>query len=279
MKILLVILLLSFTSEYVHAQKRFPTRLPYQKLSESNPDVKILRAFNNIESPFLHSIVSITNTAAAPVSLVAPVGLYAYSRVEDNRYDENTSVLLALSEVLNLGVTLGMKDIIRRDRPFRSLNNIMLSETLSVAGSYSFPSGHTSSTFTLATLLTLRYPDNAWIISGSYFYATVTSLGRLYWGVHYPSDVLGGMLIGAGSAALIYSLRDKIIPAKDKLFNQSGKPDQRKESINVPVLFSTMLAADLLNLLAVKLNADYLNGFSVNGSSGATYNLNFTVGF
>jgi len=262
-----------------NSQHRFKSKVAYQQKSESNIDVKIFRAFNNIESPFVNSVVSVTNHSVIPVSALVPAGLYISARANEIRYDENSSVLLALSEIVNAGTTQGLKMLVGRDRPFRSLNNVQLSETTSVSGSYSFPSGHSSGTFVIATLLTLRYPDEPFLIAGSFLYATVTSLGRIYWGVHYPSDVLCGMLIGAGSAALIYSLRSEILPAKDKLFNQSSKPDERGKSAQVPLVLGSVIAADVLNSLIFRSQIPVLKNTSVDYSADGFYGLRYKVNF
>lgn len=279
MKLTLLAAVLLISVQAGNAQNRFRTKISPQKVTESSLDVGIFRTFNNIQSPVVHSLVSVTNSSIIPVSALLPVGLYASARINDNAYDENTSVLLFLSEALNIGVTQTLKETVRRPRPFRSLNNVQLSETSSVAGTYSFPSGHASASFTIATLLTLRYPDDPWIISGSFAYAAVTSLGRMYWGVHYPSDVLCGMLIGAGSAALIYSLRSEIIPAKDKLFNQSNRPDERAKSPGLPVVIGSVAAADILNHFISGTGVPLLKAASVGYLPDGTYTLNCKIGF
>lgn len=269
---ILLILFHLCLADTAEAQHRFRSKVPYQKLSESNADVKIFRAFNKIESPFVHSVVSVTNEALVPVSVVLPTALYASARANSNRYDENSSVLLLLSEALNLGVTQRIKYTAKRNRPYKALNDVLLSDTSSVSDTYSFPSGHTSGSFVIATSLTLRYPDEPWIIAGSYFYAAVTSLGRMYWGVHYPSDVLAGMVIGAGCAALIYSLRSEIIPFKDKLFNQSEVPDTRSRTIPAATVFGCVIAADVINALISKTGVPVLENSKV-GLNGNTLTL------
>lgn len=169
----------------------------------------------------------------------------------------------------------------KRNRPFRTLNNVYFTDTSSVAGSYSFPSGHTSSSFAIATSLTLRYPDNAWLIAGSYTYAVLVSLGRMYWGVHYPSDVLAGMLVGAGSAALIYSLRVPIINAKNKLFNQDERKDNVKSgNINTSAFLITLAATDFINYYFTNSKNKILKQSKINLSSNKeTQNLNYTFNF
>ncbi|MBV6480172.1 MAG: hypothetical protein HGGPFJEG_03018 [Ignavibacteria bacterium] len=262
------------------AQHRYKTKRDPTKYNERSADVKIFRAFNNIESSFINSLINITNESINPVSIAAPAGMYIAARINDNHYDESSSILLLLSEITNVSVTQGLKFLIKRDRPFRTLNNVKLSDTNSVTGSYSFPSGHSSESFTIATSLTLRYPDNAFLIAGLYTYATVVSLGRIYWGVHYPSDVFAGMLIGAGCSALIFSLRKPIIEAKNDLFNQSERTDSFSGGINTSVFLASVIAADLINSFFVNSSKPVLKkskvDFSFNGVSG---NLNYTLNF
>lgn len=67
--------------------------------------------------------------------------------------------------------------------------------------SFSFPSSHATNMFGLATLFTLFYPKKV-----IYFmtFASLIGFSRIYCGVHYPGDVLGGFVLGAIIAWLIY---------------------------------------------------------------------------
>jgi undecaprenyl-diphosphatase len=225
--------------------------------------------------------VNISNESISPVSIAVPVGLYVSSQINDNNYDQSSAVLLALSEITSGIVTYGIKSVVKRNRPFRTLNNVYLTDTMSVIRSYSFPSGHSSSSFVIATSLTLRYPDNPWLIAGSFTYATIVSLGRMYWGVHYPSDVFAGMLIGAGSAALIYSLRVPIINAKNKFFNQDERQDKLKSgNINTSAFLFTLAATDFINYYFTNSKSKILKQSKINlSSSTKTQNLNYILNF
>ena len=69
--------------------------------------------------------------------------------------------------------------------------------------SSSMPSGHTSLAFATATTLTLSYPK-WYVIAPSYFWACSVGYSRMNLGVHYPSDVAAGALLGAGSAYITH---------------------------------------------------------------------------
>jgi len=71
------------------------------------------------------------------------------------------------------------------------------------SGLDSFPSGHTSASFSIATVLAVYFPKGRFLWFGI---AGFVSLCRVIKGSHYPTDVLGGLLIGIGSGmALVYA--------------------------------------------------------------------------
>lgn len=214
-----------------------------------NIDVSLFRTINNARNGFSNTVIPVSDKSVLPVSLVLPVGLAGLSRANKNYYDENSAVLLGLSEITSTLLTASIKYTVKRDRPYVNLKNVYLNKDNSPTDRYSFPSGHTAMAFSIATLLTLRYPDKPAIIAGSFLYAGLIGYGRIYLGVHYPSDVLGGMLIGAGSAALIYSLRKEIIKGKNSLFNEKNRPDSNDETLSAPAILGLTIGADILNQL------------------------------
>lgn len=216
---------------------------------QQNLDVSLFRTINNARNGFSSTVIPISDKSVLPVSLVLPVGLAGLSRANKNYYDENSAVLLGLSEITSTLLTASIKYTVKRDRPYVNLKNVYLNKDNSPTDRYSFPSGHTAMAFSIATLLTLRYPDKPAIIAGSFLYAGLIGYGRIYLGVHYPSDVLGGMLIGAGSAALIYSLRKEIIKGKNSLFNEKNRPDSNDETLSAPAILGLTIGADVLNQL------------------------------
>ena len=68
------------------------------------------------------------------------------------------------------------------------------------------PSGHTSAAFYSATSLSILYPK-WYVIVPSYLWASSVAWARMYEGVHYPSDVFVGAVVGAGSAWIAYKVQ------------------------------------------------------------------------
>ncbi len=91
-----------------------------------------------------------------------------------------------------------MKEAVARVRPCRALNGIRL-----LAGcpkSFSMPSGHAISSFAFAVplfYLSKRFIDFAWRLY-PLLLASAIAFSRMYLGVHYPTDVLAGAVLGAG---------------------------------------------------------------------------------
>jgi undecaprenyl-diphosphatase len=98
-------------------------------------------------------------------------------------------VLLAGLTVSYYSATI-LKVFVARPRPFMSLTNvILLSNT---ERTYSFPSNHAVTIFLVATLFTSHFKKYALF----YSLAALVCFSRVYIGVHYPTDVLAGAVIG-----------------------------------------------------------------------------------
>lgn len=111
--------------------------------------------------------------------------------------------ILILAGML-IGVLIGnvaLKNIIARDRPcwIREMTDLLIA----VPQDYSFPSGHTLSSFIAATVL-FGF-DKRWGIL-AYLLAALIAFSRLYLFVHFPTDVLAGMLLGITIGVLVLRL-------------------------------------------------------------------------
>lgn len=90
-----------------------------------------------------------------------------------------------------------IKQSVKRDRPCEILPGV--EGRVTPADQFSFPSGHTAAAFLVAILLGNAYPY-FFPIAGAW--ALAVGFSRIYLGVHYPTDVVAGMVLGALSALL-----------------------------------------------------------------------------
>ena len=73
---------------------------------------------------------------------------------------------------------------------------------------FSFPSGHTAASFAAMTALFLAKMKKAWI--AALVLAVLIAFSRLYFYVHYPTDVLGGAIVGILSGIIGYAIVEKL---------------------------------------------------------------------
>lgn len=123
--------------------------------------------------------------------------------------------LLGIAAVITLAdqtCATWIRPAIARLRPCSPNNPISeLIQTVNnyAPGSYSFPSCHAANTFALATFLSLAL-RNRGITIFMFSWAGIVSISRLYLGVHYPTDLLVGALIGSAIAMIIFFICSRI---------------------------------------------------------------------
>jgi len=98
-----------------------------------------------------------------------------------------------------------LKNGLQRPRPCRDpeIGHLVHLVNGYCGGAYGFVSGHAANSFALATFVTLLF-RNIWLSVVMLTWAVMVSYSRIYLGVHYPGDILGGALLGIMAAWMIY---------------------------------------------------------------------------
>ena len=173
-------------------------------LMAQNMDIDLLRKINvNRNTKLDQTFIVITNSDS-PLSLAVPSSFLIVGLIKKDRTLINKGLYIGGSLVVSTIITTGLKYSIKRDRPFVTYPDIV---KLSPAGSPSFPSGHTSMAFSTATSLSLAVPK--WYVAvPAHLWAGAVGYSRMHLGVHYPTDVFFGALIGSGSAVGCFYLNN-----------------------------------------------------------------------
>lgn len=113
-------------------------------------------------------------------------------------------VALLLMEITG---NLVLKELIMRDRPCWIDPTVEL--LLKAPSSYSFPSGHTFAGFAASVTIFLNHKKEG---IAAIIVASLIAFSRMYLFVHFPTDILGGMVFGTGIAVLVYFGMKKFAP-------------------------------------------------------------------
>ena len=170
----------------------------------NNLDIQILKDINLNRNKNLDQVFGEICNYAGPIAYGVPLLLLGIGLSRKKKFPLflRKSIYILISILSSGLVTTILKHLINRPRPFMTYPFI---EKMSNGGSPSFPSGHTADAFALATAISLAFPK-WYIVIPSYTWALFIIYLRMDLGVHYPSDILGGIIVGAGMAALYYFL-------------------------------------------------------------------------
>lgn len=126
---------------------------------------------------------------------------------------------VVLSDQLSSGV---IKNMVQRLRPSHepSIQGLLHIVNEYRGGKYGFVSSHAANTFSFAILSSIILRKKEYIIA-VFTWAIVNCYTRIYLGVHYPFDILGGMLVGVFCALIIYYLLLKLKPTLIKSKNNN----------------------------------------------------------
>lgn len=169
-------------------------------LNAQNSDIDILRDVNLNRNEDLDPAYKLLSNTTLEISMAIPLIIYTVGHMKKDSISKNKAIIIGETFLVNGVLTTAMKMAVKRERPFNTYPDI--DRATSVTG-YSFPSGHTSTAFSTATALSIAYPK-WYIIAPSFLWASSVSYSRMHLGVHYPTDLLAGAVLGSGSAYLTY---------------------------------------------------------------------------
>ncbi len=165
-----------------------------------NADINLLKYINLNRNTCLDPSVRFVTNSVKPVSVAVPLSILGAGLIQDNKELKSKGLEMCVATGASFAVSYILKYSVNHPRPYVTYPVL---DNVTTAADPSFPSGHTSMAFATATTLSLNFPK-WYVIVPAYLWAGSAGYSRLHLGMHYPSDVLVGAVIGSGSAFLTH---------------------------------------------------------------------------
>ena len=140
-----------------------------------------------LSNPFFDFIMPVVSAIGDGPLLFAASFILLFSKKRELKI---LGLIIMSGLTINYYIVSGLKTLVARPRPFLVLPDVLL---LAAEKSMSFPSNHAATAFMAATALTAYFKKYAVIL---YLFALAIAVSRVYMGVHYPSDIAAGAVIG-----------------------------------------------------------------------------------
>ncbi len=166
-------------------------------------ELRFLDFLQTIHTPLLDKILAFITSLgnAGIIWIVLAVVLLILPKTR------KTGIIVAAALLMDLVLcNLILKNLVARVRPYDV--NTAIAILIKKPLDFSFPSGHTAASFAAMTALFLAKMKKAWI--AALVLAVLIAFSRLYFYVHYPTDVLGGAVVGILSGIIGYTIVEKI---------------------------------------------------------------------
>lgn len=170
-------------------------------------EIRFLELLQSLHFPLLNYVmIFITSLGnGGLIWIVAALFLIFQNKNMLKREGFTIAVALIIFSVLGL---LILKPIIARPRPFVAQSvDILIKEPMG----FSFPSGHTGSSFAAASVIYFYNKKRGLL---ALILATLIAFSRMYLFVHYPSDIVGGLILGIISSRIAIKITNEMLKKK-----------------------------------------------------------------
>lgn len=213
-------------------------------------DKQLLLFFNGFHTPFWDNFFyTFSGTMIWIPIAVLICGVIIKTKKKDAFF---ILLFLSIAIVLSDQISTLIKTLVERPRPTREVTLQGLVQTVNgyLAGRYGFVSSHASNSFAFALFSALLFRHCTYTCT-IFVWATINFYSRMYLGVHYPGDILGGIFLGLTLGGLMFYAMKRFRP-QTLVQHQSIHYTQTGFSF---ISIYGILAGILLTILAICLTS------------------------
>jgi undecaprenyl-diphosphatase len=182
-------------------------------------DTQVLLAINGWHAPWADTLMWIISAKATWIPLyLLLIGLlvwrYRQPAMTSVKWLQRVPACVVMIVVIGLAVGAAdfiasgiLKELVARPRPTRvpELEGVLHLVNGYRSGRYGFVSSHAANTMAVALLFSLIWRNKIATV-GLMLWVAANCYSRMYLGVHYPTDILGGLMVGALVAVVVYAM-------------------------------------------------------------------------
>jgi undecaprenyl-diphosphatase len=211
-------------------------------------DIQLFLIINGLHSPFFDNLMWVVSVRLTWIPLYLSV-LYLFIV-----YFKKDAIWIILSVILCIVISDQiasglLKELVKRLRPshVESLKSVIHLVKGYEGGLYGFASSHAANSAGFAIITSLIFKDKFYTVS-LLLWTFLVSYSRIYLGVHYPIDILGGVVIGTSIALFCFWLIQKFRP--EILKNNSVKTKKITTKIPIIVLLTSYFGIIIYSIIS-----------------------------